>query len=503
VSDEEMIAESESQFGPSVGRREFLRLAGLLGGGAAVVSALSACGQSGGTAPTGAGAPAGATAGVQAASKSGIKVEKPPDGTGGGKPIVFRGWNYHPEVVEDNVKAYNGEYQENVDYQTISGDYVPLIDKILINKEPLNFAYSVNSSLHKWYRSGWVWDLEGHWNIENYKKDQYPGWRDIATSRDGKLLALPYFQSVRGTICTNEDMLAKAGITEKDWPQTWDALYDQCRQIKKNNITDVPFLPQWYGTFLIRAWGWQAEVENRGGKLFDDKGLPVFDDTSYKVLETARQLVADNIVPKEMFTMQETDFVDAFGTGRYAYSAQQIYDNKVHNDPTKSKIAKPNSKGGSRFLPVYKQTWGFIEAGQYTPIKHEDQKPEEIARAFRLIDWFGYKDKGGNLRVSKRWAIEQALNSGYPATLQDKDVQEAYHKWMPNPDQMLSAMDTLFQAARAFQVQKRAMYDEWNQKATPSLAEGMLGQKPTKQVVDELKQLAIDLHDKNQKSDPD
>jgi len=47
------------------------------------------------------------------------------------------------------------------------------------------------------------------------------------------------------------------------------------------------------------------------------------------------------------------------------------------------------------------------------------------------------------------------------------------------------------------------MYDEWNQKATPSLAEGMLGQKPTKQVVDELKQLAIDLHDKNLKSDPD
>ncbi len=57
--------------------------------------------------------------------------------------------------------------------------------------------------------------------------------------------------------------------------------------------------------------------------------------------------------------------------------------------------------------------------------------------------------------------------------------------------------------AKGFAVQKRSMYDEWNQKACPSLAEGMLGQKPTKQVVDELKQLATELHDKNSKNDPD
>jgi multiple sugar transport system substrate-binding protein len=493
---------------PDLQRREFLKRVGLLGGGLAGMSILAACGGGGGTppgAPAAGGAPPGAGGATPAAAGAAqtLKATKPAQGSGSGKPIIFRGWNYHPEVVVDNVRIFNEQYGENVDYQTISGDYIPLIDKIHINKEALNLGYSVNSSLHKWYKSGWVWDLEGHWNIDTFKKELYPNWREMATTRDGKLIGLPYFQSVRGTICTNEDMLAKAGITEKEWPKTWTELYDQCYQIKKMGITDVPLLPQWYGTFLIRAWGYQAEIENRGGKLFDDLGHPVFDDMSYQVLDNARKLVSDGIVPKEMFTFQETDFVDAFSSGRYAYSAQQIYDNKVHNDPEKSKIARPHTKGGSRIVPVDKQPWGFIESGFYTVIKRADQTPDEVARAFRLAEFLGYKDKEGQFFVSKRWAIEQALNSGYPTTLQDKDVQTAYASWMPDPPGMLKAMDSLFAVARGFAVQKRAFYDEWNQKATPSLAEAMLGEKPVKSTVDELKTLAEQLLEKNKRNDPD
>ncbi len=492
-------------------RRDFLKRAGMIGGGLAGMSVLAACGGGGGTPPTSSGGAAAAPTAAGAASSGAaaadtkpttFKATKPAQGNGGGKPLIFRGWNYHPEVVVDNNNIFNKMYEENVDYQTISGDYIPLIDKIHINKEPLNLAYSVNSSLHKWYKAGWVWDLEGHWNIEAIKGELYPGWKELATTVDGKLIGLPYFQSVRGTICTNEDMLEKAGITEAQWPKTWTELYDQSYQIKKAGITDIPLLPQWYGTFLIRAWGYQSENENRGGKLFDEKGLPVFDEMCYTVLDNAAKLVADGIVPKEMFTFQETDFVDAFSSGRYAYSAQQIYDNKVHNDPQKSKIARPHTKGGSRFIPVAGQTWGFIESGIYTVIKREGQTDDEVARAFRLAEFFGNKDKDGKYHVSKRWAIEQALNSGYPSTLQDKEVQDAYAKWMPNPEQMLKAMDGLFAAAKGFGVQKRAFYDEFNQKACPSLAEAMLGSKPVKQTVDELKALSEQLLEKNKRNDP-
>src|SRR5687767_3451788 len=99
----------------SLDRREFLRRAGLLGGGLAGMSVLAACG--GGAAPAGApAATTGAAAGgatsapaaagatsAPAAAEPSAKISKPPDGTGGGKQLIFRGWNYHPEVVIDNT----------------------------------------------------------------------------------------------------------------------------------------------------------------------------------------------------------------------------------------------------------------------------------------------------------------------------------------------------------------------------------------------------------------
>ncbi|GEM_PF-552787 len=520
-----MSDESVGKSGGRMDRREFLRRAGAIGGGLAAMSVLAACGGRGAPASTGGGAAAtpgsgggaaatpsggGAAAGATPAAAGGAatpKVQKPPQGTGGGQPLVFRGWNYHPEVVEDNVKKFNAMYEENVDYQTVSGDYGSLMEKMHLNKEPLNFAYSNPQTAHRWYKAGWVWDLEGYWNVDQVKKDLYPAWKDIVSTKDGKLLGLPYFQSVRGTICTNEELLQKVGITPKQYPKTWDELYDQLYQIKKSGATDVPFLPHWFATaWFGLAWGFQFECMNRGAVLFDDNGHPVFDQKCYDILDQYKKLLADGIVPKEVFTMQETDFIDGFASGRYAYSPQQIYDSKVFNDPTRSKLAKggsnPNAKG-SMYVPVDKQPWGLIDTGIYLSIKRPGEDEKTLARSYRLQEFFGYKDKDGNLYVSKRWAIEQALNSGYPATLEDPDVKAAYQKWMPDYDFMFPTMQGLLANAKSPAVWRRYFYEEWNSKALTELSQAILGQKGTKEALDGLKQLATQLLDKYQKVDPD
>src|SRR4051794_10752163 len=56
------------------------------------------------------------------------KLTPPPQGSGGGDPLVFRGWNYRPEVVQDNTGKFNTQYGENVDYQTITGDYISIME---------------------------------------------------------------------------------------------------------------------------------------------------------------------------------------------------------------------------------------------------------------------------------------------------------------------------------------------------------------------------------------
>jgi multiple sugar transport system substrate-binding protein len=505
---DDTTSSSRDPGGSRMDRRDFLRRGGMVGGGLAAMTILAACGGGGGAPAGGATAkPAAGGATPQGGGAAAAKFAKPDQGPGGGDPIVFRGWNYHPEVVEDNVSKFNTMYGENVDYQTVSGDYGSLMEKMHINKEPLNFAYANPQTAHRWYKAGWVNDLERLWSVDDIKKDLYPGWRDIVTTKDGKLLGLPYFQSVRGTICTNEELLGKAGITPQQYPKTWDELYTQLYDIKKSGVTDVPFLPHWFATaWFGLAWGFQFECMNRGATLFDDSGHPVFDQKCYDILEQYKKLLADGIVPKEVFTMQETDFIDGFASGRYAYSPQQIYDSKVFNDPTRSKLAKGGSNAnakGSMYIPVDKQPWGLIDSGIYLSIKRASQDDKTLARSYRLQEFFGYKDKDGNMAVSKRWAIEQALNSGYPATLEDADVQAAYKKWMPNYDAMFPTMKSLLSNAKSPPVWKRYFYEEWNSKALTELSQAILGQKDSKETLDGLKTLAQQLLDKSAKVDPD
>ena len=128
--------------------------------------------------------------------------------------------------------------------------------------------------------------------------------------------------------------------------------------------------------------------------------------------------------------MGEADWIDAFATGKYAYSPQQIYDLKVFNDPAKSQVA-----GQVVPVPVVDQPWGIIDEGIYTVPKRAYDTDEKLARKYRLAGFFGYRDEteGGELYVAKRWAIEAALNSGYTAILQDPEVIEAYNQWLPDP----------------------------------------------------------------------
>ena len=467
-------------FSKRMDRRTLLKYAAVAGAAAIAVPTLQACGGIGGASEY----------------KPGTKLAAPPQGTGGGKPLIFRGWNYHVEVVQDNLETFKKQYDEQVDYQTITGDYGSIVAQMHVNKEPLNFCYANPQTAARWYLSGWAHDYSGWWDVEKASAELYPGWRAIATIK-GKLVGLPYFQSIRGNIVTNDALLEKVGITPQEYPKTWDELYAQLYDIKKANVTDVPFLPHWFATWFGVTWGFLFEAQNRGFTVFDEKGNPVFDPQCYEMVEYWKKLLADGIVPKETLTMQEADFIDAFATGRYAYSPQQTYDSKVFNDPAKSKFP-----GKSRIVPATSQPWGLIDSGLYVIIKRAGQTDSDVARSMRLGAFYGWRDKEGNLRVSKRWAVEQALNSGYPATLEDPDVIAAYKSWMPDYDFMMPAMQSVLQAAKSPAVWQRLFYDEWNSAAATVLPEAILGQKTVKAALDELKETANKLIDKYKKQDP-
>ncbi|MFN8593801.1 MAG: extracellular solute-binding protein [Thermomicrobiales bacterium] len=419
------------------------------------------------------------------------KLSPPADGIDTSQQLVFRGWNYRPEVVQDNTNKFNQQYSENVDYQTITGDYIAIMENFHIANQPLDMAYANPATLARWQVPGWVHDYEAWWDVDNARGELYDGVRQSLTIGD-KLYGLPYFVSIRGTMAANMAVLDKAGITAADFPKTWDDLYAQLRQLKADGVTEgPPFLPHWFasGVWFGISWGYLFECLNRGAVLFDDSNAPVFDDKTLAILQEWRQLLQDGIVPDTVFTMGEADWIDAFATGKYAYSPQQIYDLKVFNDPAKSQVA-----GQVVPVPVVEQPWGIIDEGIYTVPKRGDDSDEKLARKYRLAGFFGYRDQveGGNLYVAKRWAIEAALNSGYKEILQDPEVIDAYNAWLPDPA-LLGVLEGIVNAGTFPKVWQTFWWEEWNAQAMSELPKAVLGQTPVEEVHAGLKKLAEDL----------
>jgi multiple sugar transport system substrate-binding protein len=424
------------------------------------------------------------------AMAQGATMEPPAEGIDTSEALVFRGWNFMPEIVQENTSKFNEQYSENADYQTVTGDYIAIMENFHIANQPLDMGYSNPATLYRWSIPGWVKDYDAWWNVEAAKAEMYEGVLN-SMMVEGKLFGLPYFVSIRGTIMANNAILSKAGIDAAAYPKTWPELYDICRQLKADGATEgPPLLPHWFaaGVWFGVSWGYLMECMNTGAVLFDENNAPVFDEATLAVLQNWRSLVEEEIIPEGVFTMGEADYIDAFAKGTYAFSPQQIYDLKVFNDPNRSQVA-----GQVAPVPVAEQPWGIIDEGIYA-IANRNQSEERLARDYRLAGFFGYRDQieGGDLYVAKRWAIEAALNSGYTAILEDPEVIEAYNSWLPEPA-MLDTINALMGAGQFPKVWQTFWWEEWNAQAMTELPKACLGQAPVEEVHANLKKLAEDL----------
>lgn len=464
-----------------ISRRDFFKRSAAAGGATAVVANYL-------DTPHAAAAPQRRFSLTRAAAQA-SPLAPPADGVDTSESLVFRGWNYRPEVVQDNTGLFNEKYTENVDYQTVTGDYIAIMENFHIANQPLDFAYANPATLFRWSVPGWVHDYERWWNVEAARGEMYEGVRDSLTI-DGRLYGLPYFVSARGTVAANNVLLEQAGVTPEEWPTTWAELYAMCRQLKADGVAETPLLPHWFaaGVWFGISWGYLLECLNTGAVLFGENNEPVFDDASLAVLTEWRALLEEGVVPESVFTMGEADYIDAFNQGTYVFSPQQIYDLKVFNDPNVSQIA-----GQVYALPVVEQPWGMIDEGIYS-LPNRNDSDDKLARKYRLGGYFGYRDEieGGELFVAKRWAIEAALNSGYTEILEDPEVIAAYNEWLPDPA-MLDTLNGVLNACPFPRVWQTFWWEEWNAQAMTDLPQAVLGQRPVEEVHAALKTLAEEL----------
>jgi ABC-type glycerol-3-phosphate transport system substrate-binding protein len=421
-----------------------------------------------------------------------------PNATKPSTTISLFGWGYRPDIVTENLTLFNQQLNENAAFEIVSGDYAAIMASKFASGIKVSICYANPFNGPTWYTKGWAYDLNeviaehfGSDLVKQIKSELYPSVLNGWTTTDGAWLALPYFVSARGNILVNGDITEKAGITE--YPTSWWDLYEKTEKIKAKGVCDTPLLPHWFKEWYGTCWAFLFETMNRSkskdGKdcLFDENFNPVFgpDTEAGKVLKDWNTLWQKGLVPKGILTMNEADFLAAFGTGNFAYNPGQTYDLKTYNDPATSKFA-----GKCTLAPAKEYPWGILDMGGYI-LTHPKNDPD-FKRAVQLELWYGYKDVNGKLFVATKWASETALNSGYKAVLEDASIIDAYKKWMPSMEE-LEKEKKILEVVPFPHIWKSPRYESWQTKANDILPQAIMGQRDPTDVINELYEYARQL----------
>jgi multiple sugar transport system substrate-binding protein len=411
-------------------------------------------------------------------------VEGPPlEGEGlapiSDEKVYFRGWQYKTHIVQDNVKRYNSELGGNVDYATITGDYPSIMETQFIANAPLDILYANPSQACRYYDGGWVLPAEELPNIEEIKADMYPNILD-AWSYKGKLLGLSYFVSIRGVMHANLKKMQEYGVSEDELPATWDELYDQLPELRAKGIK-FPILPHWFNAWYGISWGFKFEVLNRGGRVaHPDTHKPEItaDGVAGEVLRDWKRAYNAGLIPEEVFTYTEADYMDAWASGEYLYSPQQVYDFKRFNEERYCTFAGYNIP-----FPFKGQSWGLIDSAVYL-MSNRERNPEHTRDVMAFENWYGYQDQKGDLYVGQRWMEESMLFSGYRTVMESEANKEMMKTFFARPEDYETVIQTYAVTPYPKGVWNVVWAPEFNSWLKDTLMNFLIEDKPVDETID-------------------
>ena len=165
---------------------------------------------------------------------------------------------------------------------------------------------------------------------------------------------------------------------------------------------------------------------NRGGVVADPEThapMMTVDGPAGQTLTAWKKIWKDGFVPEEVFTYNEAAYIDAFRSGRYVFSPQQIYDLSTFNDKTRSAAVA----GKVTFLPYQGSSWGLIDSAMYLMTS----RPRSAAATDdvkKFTSWYGYKNDKGEIAVGQRWMKENMLFSAYKSIMESDETRKTILK---------------------------------------------------------------------------
>lgn len=390
-------------------------------------------------------------------------------------PLSFIGWQFQPQIVEANVNTFKSLYDENVNYELVTGDYHPVVETKLTGGQRIDMLYAEEDHIARWCAAEWTRDLEGLDGVDEMKAGMFPVSVKSMSLPDGKLAGLPYYAGHNAFIY-NEEHLQKAGLAV---PDSWDSLLDACRKLKKDGISDAPYNSAWGQKWPELSWSifacWYAE----GAPVFNEAGDFIDDAALRKVLETHQALYKEQLVAADIMTLPN-EGVPSYATGRHTFMVLHDYDQKVANDP---KLSKAAGKVRNALMPgKTKSTFAW------TAVYMMGAQPTDVDRTWNLLRFFGGKSKDGQYHVIKRWALEFGLGSAYKEVMTDPEVVASFGKWRD-----LDVTNKQLEIATSRDIAKQIWFPEWDLFMMQRVQEYIRGSMSTDQIVDELGQKVAEL----------
>jgi multiple sugar transport system substrate-binding protein len=335
--------------------------------------------------------------------------------------------------------------------------------------------YAEEDRLVRWWRANWVRDIDDLPGVPEIKAGMYDVNVHNMSLPDGKLGGLPYYTGFNSFVC-NQRHLEAAGLEP---PATWEEFLEQCRKLKADGVAEYPYMSAWQRQWASLSWSLFSIWYSEGAQVFDGNFDPVFDDAFRRVLELHRTLYAEEMVPGDIFTLDQ-EGVPAFASGNHTYMVVHDYDQKVFNDPNLSQIA-----GDCRnaIMPGATRST-FI----WTALYLMGKEPVDLERAWNLQQFFGGKAKDGNYYVATRWALEFGLGTPHKEVIESPEVQEAFSQWKD-----LEVAATQQETATTRDVAKTMWFPEWDWYMMGEVQDYIRGAQGTDELVDKLQAKAVEL----------
>jgi len=367
-----------------------------------------------------------------------------------GNGVIFKGWSFEPDLVQENIDAFRRQAGIQVDYAAISGNYHDKMVPLFIGKTPLDCCYVRDDHLGEWVEAGWlrpIDDLPGagedNANIFDYNLD--------AMSYGGKSYGLPYYTDF--LVWTyNSRLLQQANIDKP--ARTLDEVTDQAIRIKEKRVRtpggDVIEYPLVFGfrQLDIGLNDWWALNYGSGVNLFDKELDPVFPDDEGNRAEKILQWLVDGIhkhgiISPGSLNTGYRDVRDGMAAGSQAFALIIKYDLSWINDRDKSILAEEqlSSRGITpdqgryarinRMAPVPSLEPGLNGTLGWTRMYGLTShcRDEKLSDAWMLMKFLGGRDKNGDYYTARRWFKSVGLGFAYRSLLDDPEIIGQTQQW--------------------------------------------------------------------------